>query len=228
MSRKSARSTTVETPPSSAEVMDADAKAAKVEDPAKPTARRGAGSRWTSALTFIGLAATTIAAVYGAAFAVVPSLKPRDKLGATIDHVAVEHGVDNRDYRTRMHMKEDPNEKPRVGDMIFVRVSLTGFKDRSYSIGIQLLDAKGKRTDPMSADSYVGQAVATCEDLSPKANEDGITWRCWAATPSPGTKYRLRVELYDYGLTADIKEGPVTDNPVLLDFQETDLFTSMI
>ena len=178
-------------------------------------------------LTFLGLVGTTVAALAAAVYIVAPDLKPRDKLGATVDHVAVEHGVDNIDYRLRMNMDDEPGEKPRMGDMIFVRVSLTGFKDRSYSIGIQLLGDKDQRIEPADPETYGRQAVSTCEDLSPKADEDGITWRCWAATPAPGVKYRFRVELYDYGLTENLKTGPLTDTPVMLDFHETEIFTSI-
>ncbi|RSD14803.1 hypothetical protein [Amycolatopsis eburnea] len=63
--------------------------------------------------------------------------------------------------------------------------------------------------------------------MSPKADEDGITWRCWAVTPAAGTKYRIRAELFDYGLSADLAEGTITGRKPLLDFKESDLFTAV-
>ncbi|AEK45759.1 hypothetical protein [Amycolatopsis mediterranei] len=46
-------------------------------------------------------------------------------------------------------------------------------------------------------------------------------------TPTPGTKYRIRAELFDYGLSADLAEGTITGRKPLLDFRETDLFTAV-
>ncbi|MGW4124493.1 hypothetical protein [Nocardia sp. NPDC004711] len=114
---------------------------------------------------------------------------------------------------------------PFAGDMVFIHVSLLGFKDRSYSLDPILVDERGVQLPPREA--RTGVTTGTCEDLSPKADEDGITWRCWAATPTPGTKYRIRIELYDAGRTADITPGEILGYRTMLDFKESDLFTAV-
>lgn len=179
-------------------------------------------------ITFVGLVATTIASVYVGVYTLLPDLKPREKLGATIDHIVVEHGVEYYEYARRMGYNNDPEAMARhaegPGDMVFIRVSLAGFKDRSYAMGVMLIDADGRQAFPRPVQE--GKASATCENLSPSANEDGISWRCWILSLSPGTKYRIRSELYDSGVAAEIKEGPIKDYRALLDFSETGVLTS--
>ncbi|AEK45760.1 hypothetical protein [Amycolatopsis mediterranei] len=102
-------------------------------------------------LTFVGLVATTVAGVYAAVYTVTPDLRPREKLGATIDHIAVEHAVDYTGYLQRMgdtDTTRPQNVSPMPGDMVFVRVSLLGYKDRSYGLQIQLLDERGVQLPP--------------------------------------------------------------------------------
>ncbi|MFF0613788.1 hypothetical protein ACFYUD_34500 [Nocardia tengchongensis] len=177
-------------------------------------------------LTVGGLVATTIASIYGAIYTINPDLKPREKLGATIDHVAVEHAIGYIAYSARI---SDSKPKPEhlsllPGDMVFVRVSLLGYKDRSYLLHTKLLDERGVLLLP-AAEERPNTLVSSCEGHSPKADEDGITWRCWVRTPTPGTKYRIRVELYDEGLTSEYPYN-VTGHAPMLDFKETDLFTA--
>jgi hypothetical protein len=96
-------------------------------------------------LTFAGLVATTIGSVYVGLYAVAPNLAPRDKLGAMIDHIAVENGVSYAEYSRRMsYVGDDSQADIRPGVMIFIRVTLTGYKDRSYSMRMHMLDGRGR------------------------------------------------------------------------------------
>lgn len=173
----------------------------------------------TALVTFVGLIATTIGSVYVALRAIAPDLAPREKLGATIDHVAVEHGVSYAEYRRRMSYasEEDPRTDGRVGDMVFVRVTMAGFKERSYTMTLHMLDERGTA---LFAGTEPGITVSTCENISPQADEDGLSWRCWIQGPPLGTKYRIRAELYDVGLARELPPGP-TNFETLLDFVET-------
>ena len=53
-------------------------------------------------VTFVGVVATAIGSVYAAVYTIAPDLKPREKLGATIDHISVEHGIDYAGYLSEM------------------------------------------------------------------------------------------------------------------------------
>ena len=179
-------------------------------------------------VTFIGVVATTTVSVFVSLDTLLPDLQPREKLGATIDHVAVEHGVDYGEYERRMgytgNGEVGREVAPGPGNMVFVRVSLAGFRDRSYSMSVVLIDTHGRQA--LASPPEGVKTVGTCENLSPSANEEGISWRCWHLSLPAGTPYRIRVELYDAGVTNEIKEGPIEHYRVLLDFQETDVLTS--
>lgn len=100
-----------------------------------------------------------------------PDFKPREKLGATIDHVAVQHAVSYSEYLDQMgeaSADRSRSASPLPGDMVFVHVDLLGFKDRSYGVSIKLLDDRDVRLSPRP-DTPVGKTVSTCEGLSPAA-----------------------------------------------------------
>jgi hypothetical protein len=120
------------------------------------------------------------------------------------------------------YVGDDSQADIRPGVMIFIRVTLTGYKDRSYSMRMQMLDGRGRE---LFVGDELGIAISTCENLSPRANEDGVSWRCWSQTPAPGTSYRIRAELYDAGPVRDLSHGDITTSQPLLDFMETDQLT---
>lgn len=177
-----------------------------------------------AAITWLGAVASLVAALVGATYLIAPDLKPRDKLGATVDRVGVEQGVPYRRYEDEMNREDSSSaiEKPsRAGIEVMVRASLYGFTDRAYSVRIRLLEAGS-----LKAINVTDQPLhSTCEILSPKANEDGVTWRCWAVSPPASTRYIVRAEIYDDGQYRDL--GDPKHDDTLLDFLESPELTAL-
>ncbi|MGN7187710.1 hypothetical protein [Microbacterium enclense] len=173
--------------------------------------------------------AAAVSAIAAALFIVAPQLGPRDKLGAEIDRVAVSQGVDyftstGRDPFSRT--TEDP-AFPAMGVEVLVHAKLSGYEDRSYSVRVTALDAETyKAVDLSPVIGADGGVVSTCDDRSPKADEDGVAWRCWHVTPPRDVRYLLRVELMDNGRTDELREGPL-ESQQLMDFRDSETVTSI-
>ncbi|MBG6185203.1 hypothetical protein IWX65_003182, partial [Arthrobacter sp. CAN_A214] len=106
------------------------------------------------------------------------------------------------------------------GIEVLVRAQLMAYQDRSYSVRLELHEAETMRR----LDTVAGDYYATCPLLSPTANEETATWKCWITAPPPGTKYFARAILSDDGLTKDLgKEG--NGREVILDFLDGPVLT---
>lgn len=169
-------------------------------------------------ITWLGAVASLVAALVGATYLIAPELKPRDKLGATLDRIGIEQGVDYGSYEDKLGAPSSHgNESTPRGIEVLVHASLYGFSDRFYSLRITLLESESlKRIDV---------AHSTCQLRSPKANEEGVAWRCWASSPPPGTPYIVRAEIFDDGQYLGQKYEE-RDN-VLLDFLDSPAFTGL-
>jgi hypothetical protein len=157
-------------------------------------------------------------------YLVAPQLKAREKLGASLDRVSLAQNVPYAQYKAGLGESGSSEREP-GGDRVAVSVhaSLIGFRNRSYSVSVSLYDAETR------VQMFTGEKEpfsATCEDKSPKANEDGVTWRCWIVAPPPGTKYFVRAELFDNGLTRNLHPGPVSSLD-LLDFLDSAAITAV-
>ena len=175
-------------------------------------------------ITWLGAVASLVAALVGATYLIAPDLKPRDKLGATVDRIGIEQNVDYRAYEHKMNREEpsSPRDEPsRRGIEVLVRASLFGFSDRGYSVRITLLESESLQAIYVTDEPF----HSTCEILSPEANEDGVTWRCWASSPPPGTRYMVRAEIYDDGQYEKLSDGSHDD--VLLDFLDSPDLTAL-
>lgn len=175
-------------------------------------------------VTWLAAVASLVAALVGATYLIAPDLKPKDKLGATVDRIGIEQNVDYRAYEHKLNGAEpsSPRDEPSPrGIEVLVRASLFGFSDRGYSVRITLLESETLQAIPIT-DQLV---YSTCEVLSPKANEDGVTWRCWASSPPPGTRYIVRAEIYDDGQYGKLND--VAQDDVLLDFLDSPELTAL-
>jgi hypothetical protein len=175
-------------------------------------------------ITWLGAVASLVAALVGATYLIAPDLKPRDKLGATVDRIGIEQSVDYRSYEYKMNRNEpsSPRDEPsRRGIEVLVRASLYGFTDRGYSVRITLLESESLKAIYVTDEPF----QSTCEILSPKANEDGVTWRCWATSPPPKTRYVVRAEIYDDGQYGKLNDA--ADGDVLLDFLDSSELTAL-
>lgn len=179
-------------------------------------------------VTFLGLVATTIGAVFAAVYWIEPDLRPRERLGATIDRIAIEHGVTLYEYVQLMGPGSVDGLDDRVeGDLVLVRVTLEGLKNRRYRVATKVMDESGQEVmNPTVGKTSFADTLSTCEVLSPESYDYGITWRCWSRTPPPGTVYRIRAEVYDAGSASDRDNMNATFYGPLLDFSESDLMKS--
>lgn len=172
-------------------------------------------------ITWLGAVASLVAALVGATYLVAPELKPRDKLGATVDRIGIQQSVAYCEYSAKLPKEnfecQQGSSAPR-GIEVAVHASLYGFSDRFYSMKVSLLESKTLRG--ITAD------LSSCEVRSPKANEDGVTWRCWTASPPAGTSYIVRAELFDDGNYEGPKQDTVPGS-VLLDFKDSEKITSL-
>ncbi len=154
--------------------------------------RLGHLSRTTKWLiTWLGAVASLVAALVGATYLIAPELKPRDKLGATLDRIGIEQRVDYGSY-DKMSREGSPSPEKETGPHkveVLVHASLNGFSDRFYSVKITLLESESFKE--------IDVPLSSCEVRSPKANEEGVAWRCWASSPPPGTPYIVRAEIFD-------------------------------
>jgi hypothetical protein len=176
---------------------------------------------------------TTIGSLYAAVYVIAPALKPREELGATLQHISIEQHVLYADYNSRVYGPSaplDPDYKPYAltpGVMVFVQASLKGFRSRRYGLDIRMID-KTSHSEirpialPKGSGRYASLLLAICDNRSPTVNQEWLTFRCWSAPPSPGTSFGIRAELYDYG---DQTEQP--ERGSLLDFIESPAFISL-
>lgn len=174
-------------------------------------------------ITWLGAVASLVAALVGATYLIAPDLKPRDKLGATVDRIGIEQSVDYRAYEDKMNRGEpsSPRDGPSSrGVEVLVRASLFGFTDRKYSVRINLLEAESLKAIDVTDEPF----HSTCEVLSPKANEDGVTWRCWATSPPAATRFIVRAEIYDDGQYGKLDAA---HDDVLLDFLDSAALTAL-
>jgi hypothetical protein len=202
----------------------------KVNESVPPAAGTGIFSRFTrlsgftkGVITWLGAAVSLVAALVGATYLIAPDLKPRDKLGATVDRIGIEQNVDYRAYEYKLNRGEPSSPKdepPRHGVEVLVRASLYGFTDRKYSVKITLLEAESLKAINVIDEPF----QSTCQVLSPKANEDGVTWRCWATSPTAATRYIVRAEIYDDGQYGKLDAA---HDDVLLDFLDSPALTAL-
>jgi hypothetical protein len=172
-------------------------------------------------ITWLGALVSLVVALVGATYLIAPDLKPRDKLGAALDRIGIEQGVDYRSYEAALDHDGSSAPQSEVtprGIEILVHASLYGFSDRFYSVRITLMESNSHKEIPVD--------LSSCEVRSPKANEDGVAWRCWASSPSAGTSYIVRAEIFDDGKYEGQKEDVVRGN-VLLDFLDSPEFTAL-
>jgi hypothetical protein len=172
-------------------------------------------------ITWFGAVASLVAALVGATYLIAPDLKPRDKLGATLDRIGIVQNVDYRSYEAELNQdgsSSPENESTPSGIEVLAHASLYGFSDQFYSIRITLLEAKSFKKILLDHSS--------CQVRSPKANEDGVTWRCWASSPPAGTHYIVRAEIFDDG-KYEGQKGVVVSRSVLLDFLDSPEFIAL-
>ncbi|MDZ4351783.1 MAG: hypothetical protein U1B81_04070 [Arthrobacter sp.] len=171
-------------------------------------------------ITWLGTVVSLVAALVGATYLIAPELKPRDKLGATLDRIGIEQSVEHASYEEKKRRDDtsspEKETSPR-GIEVLVHASLNGFSDRFYSLRIRLLESESLKE--------IGLDRSSCEVRSPKANEEGVAWRCWASSPPPGTPYIVRAEIFDDGQYVG-PEYEERDN-VLLDFLDSPAFTAL-
>jgi hypothetical protein len=192
---------------------------AKTESPGPATfwgKFRGVGKALFAAVVALAGAVTAIAA---ALYIVAPELKPREKLGAELDRIAVAQGVSYDQYLSDQGREPQPGESvpTEPGVAVLVHAKLFGFEDRSYAVTVVAYDAE---TLTAIHPKQEGEFESTCEGESPKADEDAVAWRCWMIAPPVGAKYFVRAELYDHGPIKDLKPGTV-DSGDLLDFLDS-------
>lgn len=169
--------------------------------------------------------AASITAISAALYIVAPQFAPRDSLGAELDRVGIAQGIDYGGYQRQQYEEIDPAATvPREsGIVVTVHAKLSAFQDRSYTLNLTPYEAK--TNIPIPPQDSLSSFVSTCENKSPKAQEDNIAWRCWLIAPPEGLEYFIRVELLDGGPTKDIKSGPVGHQD-FLDFIDSDVFIS--
>lgn len=174
---------------------------------------------------------TSIGAAYAALYLVFPHLQPKERLGAKIDRLAIQQDIPFGHWRalragSRVPPPPDPGDPPynTPGLLMLVHVQLSGFQSRLYSAYVVVLDAKTHREITVEELSHSG---GICDDVVPEAADEAIALRCWSPRPRSPREYLLRVELYDAGEAERYEEGyaPVA-NPKLLDFQESEEYTS--
>jgi hypothetical protein len=150
-------------------------------------------------------------------------LKPREKLGADLDHVAVTQDVDFNEYQSMDGRQSDdaPSGTSPPGVLVVAHATLHGYEDRHYLVCVTVMDADTMWTIPPPAGEV---SLASCELKSPHASEEGVIWHCWITAPKAGAHYIVRAKLYDSGKTEDLSRP--TDESQLLDFMDTGVLTS--
>lgn len=191
------------------------------------SASKRASTFITGAIGFTSALAGATTAIIAALYLVAPQLAPREKLGAELDRVSIAQGVhfDSFKAETSPGSKPAVDDPPENGVVGLVHANLSGFKDRSYGINVTAY-ASGSN-GPVAMKKSEGGFNASCDSRSPRADEDGVAWRCWMVAPPRGVKYFVRAELSDSGLTRDLRSGPVTRSWALLDFLDSAEFTSL-
>jgi hypothetical protein len=195
--------------------------------------RRPWDERLGSLLNLVVLPLTALTTAFGVAYLVAPSLKPREVLGVSITHMAVEQGIDYTTYVARTPGRtldgSDPFRLAPKGVAVYVQADIAGFKDRSYSVTVHLLGARDHievsayQTDP----SFTGKdGVSSCDNESPNAPQDKVSFTCWSLAPRTGAEFLVRAELYDQGPKKELRPGKV-ERQTLLDFKESGTFRSV-
>ncbi|RJT78033.1 hypothetical protein D6T63_13895 [Arthrobacter cheniae] len=158
---------------------------------------------------FILALAGIVTAVVTAVHLVAPELRPKEQLGATVEKIAITQDAAHVDDGVKL----DP-QMP--GIEVLVRARLMAYQDRSYSVRLELHQANTMRR--------LDTVYSTCPLLSPTANEETATWKCWTAAPPSGTEYFARAILSDDGLTEDLgKDGNGREG--ILDFLDGPVLT---
>lgn len=176
------------------------------------------------AVAFVAMLATMITAVAASLYIVAPELRPREKLGASLDRLAVTQAVPYYQYAAEQGQEDIEEPIPDApGITVLVHATLIGYQDRSYSMNVRLLDAETLQPLHIGMDQPF---TSTCENKSPRADEDGVSWRCWTVSPPASSKYIVRAELFDAGPSKNLLPGPIRGYRELLDFYESPVITA--
>jgi hypothetical protein len=180
--------------------------------------RRSVGPRLLGTLTGLATAVALMTSAISLLFTLNPALRPQgppEKLGGTITKVALAEGVKYYRYRNDVYGSLDPkNDKDlrehfdQVGTMVFARVELQGFRERTYSVTPVLYNAATTQPYEPSGPARVDRLYSVSQALTPSASTDALTFRCWIGADLPTGRYFVRVGLFDDGLSTSITSGP--------------------
>ena len=130
---------------------------------------------WDAGKAFAGIAAAMVA-IMAALYIIAPHLKPREKLGADLDHVAVTQDVDFNEYQSMDGQRDDePSGSSPPGVLVVAHATLKGYEDRNYLVCVTIMDADTMWTVSPPAGEM---SLASCELKSPHALEEGVIWHC--------------------------------------------------
>jgi hypothetical protein len=185
---------------------------------------KSSSGRMNAALSIVATVVTTVAGTVGALYLVAPSLKPKERLGAVISAIEVEQQVKWLDFKRRTTPAGHPTsfqgaQDSVFGDLVFVTVTLNGYKDKKYGVVIETIDASTNKiiggvlpTPSPNTITFHDNVPAPplrsiCNLASPAANEDNIVFRCWSWSPPKGYKYFIRVAIFDATAIPDTAGG---------------------
>jgi hypothetical protein len=176
----------------------------------KPTQEEKGSRTWvdrtTSLVTLLASFVAVLVSSYSLIYIIKPSLKPPEKLGATISKVEVEKAVARGDVEPGVRPTDDPGPST-PGNLVMLKIDLQGFQERTYVARLLWVNAK---------DSTIGgSGYSGCPRFSPEASADAIAVRCWVTMPERKGDYRLRAELMDLGPK---KTAPSSYDPRDVDF----------
>jgi hypothetical protein len=176
----------------------------------KPTREAEGPKTWlnttTSSVALLASFVALLVSSYSLIYIIKPSLKPPEKLGATISKVEVEKYVARGDVEPGVRPTDDPSPST-PGNLIMLKIDLQGFQERTYVARLLWVDAKN--------DTVRGSGYSSCPRFSPEASADVTAVRCWVAMPPGKGNYRLRAELMDLGPK---KTAPSSYDPRDVDF----------
>jgi hypothetical protein len=144
-----------------------------------------------------------------------PERKPREKLGASITKLTIEHKVEYGQYVRRTTGREasdsgDFESPDQMGLLLNVQIEVRGFRQRSYVASLNLLDATSKSRVLPKMDGHRRRLDSTCPHFSPAASEDKVVTRCWLSYPGRNGKFIIRVSLWDAG-TKELVDAAARD-----------------
>lgn len=168
-------------------------------------------------VTALGLIATTTASVAAALWLAAPQLKPREKLGGQLDHIAIENEASYLAYWTDAGRSTGSIGRADLtlkGVYIFVHATLLGFKERTYSVIPMPIDERTNKriilNNPLTNGNH-----AVCDGAIPTATRMVL---CGDAGPYRRPRrlgLELGVVLKDAGRTAELRPGPLGHQPML-------------